>query len=125
MSYKSYMERREEKQRKRTTPSRARKGFPLKLQGHYIVFLQMAHSWLKVRGRTTPGIDEAITLVPDYELTKQPVGKTLRVRGHQIPGMIELLETAVQFAGAPSTLYSRIDDLKKITTADALMDAGR
>ena len=112
-----------EKLRKKTTISKTRKGFPVMLRSGDLMLLQMAHSWLKVRNRTTPQMDEAIKLFPDLEPAHKYSVKTTRVRGDQVQGVIALFEATGGFPGL--NIYSRLADLKKISAMDAMVDAAR
>jgi len=114
-----------EKLRKKTTINKARKGFPVMLRSGDIMLMQMAFAWLKVREKTEPQMDEAIKLFLDTDpATMTHFTKTTRIRGDQVQGVIALFEATRLFPGL-GNLYQRLDDLKKITTMDAIADASR
>lgn len=118
-------ERAAKRERQKTQPSKFRKGFPVLLKSGQALGIQAGYSWLKARGKTTPGMDAAITLIPDPQPDERTGNQTLRIRGDQIKNMIELLEAVCPFVDRNYVIHERVRDLKKITDIDALMDATR
>jgi hypothetical protein len=125
-----------ERQQKRTTISKARKGFPIKLNEAWALSIQQIYAWMKAKGKNTPGTDEVIKLIPDidpkidkhtrgYEYVNKGRACTIRVRGDQIQAMIELFEACVNYGTCTWALHNRIRDLKKIAPMDAMADAAR
>jgi hypothetical protein len=101
-----------------------RKGFGVKLAGHHVECIHVSYVWMVHRCLNNPDVDQAVKLLP-------PVGEagqsnTLRVRGADVKGMIELLHFTgtLNWSGAP-TFHKRANALARIDAHDLLADAGR
>lgn len=101
-----------------------RKGFAVKLAGHHVECIHVSYVWMVHQRLNNPDVDQAVKLLPPVGLTGKVA--TLRVRGEDVKGMIELLHFTgtLNWSGA-STFHKRANALSRIDAHDLLADAGR
>lgn len=124
-----------------------KKGFPVQLQKLHWFMVQHAYDYAVQHGLNTAEMDEAAEQIPDCRPSPESVkavigattdrgwdfhsvqgGKTVRFRGTQVDGAIQLLRLGGFLAvsgQAGSTLLRRANDLVEVDTLERITDAGR
>jgi hypothetical protein len=109
--------------------------------------IQQLYPWLQKIGATDEATDEALALLPEFEMTAAHIdqalrgatpdplrdrsfygSKTVRVRAEHLDGMVKLLKLTgmlIHQGQAGATIWRRGESLSKVSTLDQLADAGR
>jgi hypothetical protein len=136
----------------RTNPigiSKRAKGFALQLSHQHWFIIRQIYPWLQSLGATDEDTDEALSLVPKWEINDKDLEearktgrsralaygggfyrqKTLRVRADKLVGMIKLLNLTAAYSAASSqasgTFTRRAERLASVSSLDMLADAAR